>query len=115
VLPKVPVANLEQLSNEALSGLGPTLQLATKAVQNVLSPVNIYCTKFGESGGTLHFHIFPRTLSLTEVYQHSEGTQESIDGPHLMSWANKQFTGSVEHGNISCTIDLLKDYFRNVG
>ena len=111
VLPKENVRSLSELSYEASSNLGPTLQLATRAVNEVLKPINIYCTKFGESGGSLHFHIFPRTDEITDLYHTANGATDSIDGPHLMSWANLTFTGSNEHGNIPATVELLQDFF----
>lgn len=112
VKPKVSVAAIQDLSLAALELLGPTLKIACEAVESVLQPANTYCAKFGESGAGLHFHIFPRTLQLTEKYQQSGHSVSPLDGPHLMSWANSNFIGNREHGDIPRARFLLKAYFQ---
>ncbi len=112
VVPTQTVKSLTEMTTPALALLGPTLQLAVRALENVLRPQNIYCTKFGESDGTVHFHVFPRTQSLTSEYQRENSDSEGIDGPRLMSWANSKYIGDCEYGDIEATIRSLKKHFR---
>ena len=112
VLPKQPVHSLSEMSAPALELLGPTLSLASRAVEKLIRPINVYITKFGESDGSVHFHIFPRTIQLTDQYLSETDSSGSIDGPLFMSWANNRFIGNTEHGNIPDTIKALKEHFQ---
>ena len=113
VIAKEDVNSIPELSTPALECMGATLSLAIEAVESVINPINIYCTKFGESGQGLHFHIFPRTQSLTTEYRSQTGFGTEIDGPHLMSWANQYFTGGRQHGNVQETVQQFSEYFDN--
>lgn len=114
VVPAVPVGSLSEMSPASLSDLGPTLRLAVCAVESVVEPEIVYCAKFGESDGSVHFHVFPRTMSLTEAYLAENGPLEEIEGPKLLTWAHHKFTGPCEHGNVDEAIRLLRKHFSDV-
>jgi diadenosine tetraphosphate (Ap4A) HIT family hydrolase len=113
VIPSATVDTIVDMSEPALAELGPTIRLATCALQHVLNPVNVYCARFGESKAPLHFHVFPRTHALTVAYLEDNPGVDLIDAPHVMSWANRKFSsvGGPSHGNIPDTVRCLKDYF----
>ena len=111
VVPKREVTMLGEMTAAELALLGPTLAVACDAVQEVMHPINVYCAKFGESDGTVHFHIFPRTKALTQVYLEEVGGTGSIDAPRLMSWSNNRFLGSNEFGEIEAAIEAFRRYF----
>ncbi len=113
VVPTRTVHSLSEMSAPALALLGPTLQQAVRALETTLAPENVYLGKFGESDGTVHFHVFPRTRSLTSAYLKDHGDSDVIDGPRLMTWANAKYLGNHEHGDINATIDSLKAHFRS--
>ena len=114
VVPKEPVRSLSEMNASALEKLGPTLSLAVKAVEQLIQPINVYVTKFGESDGQVHFHVFPRTSELTDLYQDETNHHGSIDGPLFMSWANGRFVGESERGNIAETITRFKAHFQSM-
>ncbi|ENM5740523.1 hypothetical protein AB1F87_004165 [Vibrio mimicus] len=91
------VSSLYQLSMDAQKGLGVLLALLESAVMKTLSPEQVYCTKFGESGGDLHFHVFPRFSVMTTKYLEDFPTQESlIHGPVLFDWAREYYKVETE-------------------
>jgi diadenosine tetraphosphate (Ap4A) HIT family hydrolase len=91
VSPKVEVYSLSELSDEALPCLGTALSIAVKAVETIIKPINVYYAKFGESGCPLHFHIFPRTQWITELYNERFINKDLISGPVLLDWAIAHF------------------------
>lgn len=111
VVPKVVTPSISEMADPAVAELGKALQIAVRAVEMVIEPVNVYCTKFGETDGSVHFHIFPRTLGLTDMYATTQGAIEGIDGPKLMSWANNHFTGDTEYGDIPNAITEIRIHF----
>lgn len=116
VMPTRPVYAITDMNKEELAALGPTLCLATQALERVLRPLNVYCAKFGESGSPLHFHVFARTQALTNAYLNDNPDEGIIDAPHVMSWANRKFSNEfgLSHGDIPSTIHALREYFSRV-
>jgi diadenosine tetraphosphate (Ap4A) HIT family hydrolase len=115
VSPKVKVYSLSELSDEALVCLGTTLSIAVKAVEIIIKPINVYCSKFGESGSPLHFHIFPRTQWITELYKGRFNDKNLISGPILLDWAIDRFgKGQAivdKELEIQEVLVEMKDYF----
>ena len=70
--------SLEELTEEEQAALGRVLAKAIRAVKKAVQPVRVYCAQFGEKGGPLHFHIFPRTEEITREYLR----ERPIDGRH---------------------------------
>ena len=111
VIPKRSVQALSEMTSSELSLPGPTLAVASEAVESVVKPQKTYCTKFGESDGGVHIHIFPRTENLTLLFNRETHTSGSDDGPRIMSWANNPFIGENEFGDIVGFIRMFKKYF----
>lgn len=113
VSPIRPVRTLAELDDAELAALGPTLRLATRALEAVVRPLNIYCAKFGETPGPLHFHVFPRSAALTAEYL-DDCRQDGpiIDAPRLVSWSYRTFSppSGRSYGDIAETIRLLRRY-----
>ena len=60
VASKLPVYDLSDLPNSALTELGPLLAEAQRALQTNMKPVRIYIGRYGHSPGfPIHFHIIP--------------------------------------------------------
>jgi diadenosine tetraphosphate (Ap4A) HIT family hydrolase len=118
VSPKVKVYSLSELPEKALISLGATLSIAVKAVEIFIKPINVYYSKFGESGYPLHFHIFPRTQWITELYKKHVSDKDLISGPILLDWAIDQFTKEKtivdKESEIQEVLIKMKDYFNKL-
>ncbi|ENM5899495.1 hypothetical protein LV192_003746 [Vibrio mimicus] len=94
---KEEVSFLSQLSVAAQMDLGVLLAQLESAVTKTLSPEQVYCARFGESGGDLHFHVFPRLTSVTAKYLECFPTQKAlIHGPVLFDWAREYYKVETE-------------------
>jgi diadenosine tetraphosphate (Ap4A) HIT family hydrolase len=97
VSPAPAVSSLTQLPPSHQQQLGPTLALATQAIQQAIRPIRIYCAQFGEQDDRLHFHVFPRTHDVTAAFLRVFPEQETlIHGPVLLDWARAYYSGSKE-------------------
>ena len=79
----------------ALAALGPTLAMATAAIETVVRPQRVYCALFSEETRAVHFHLFPRTGWLTEKYFNTHSHETEISGPRLMDWARERFKSEL--------------------
>ncbi|EPE5298442.1 HIT family protein [Vibrio parahaemolyticus] len=105
---KDAISSLSQLSVDAQKDLGVLLALLESAVTKTLSPEQVYCARFGESGGNLHFHVFPRSTVVTEQYLEYFPTQEAlIHGPILFDWAREYY--KVETKTLSQEVIVAAD------
>ncbi len=112
VSPLREAMSLGQLDAEALRSLGPTLALATAAVEEVIKPVKIYCAQFGEGDGTLHFHVFPRTTEITLAYRADRpGQGRLIRGPVLLDWARERYRTTGPSQGVTEAIEGLRRAF----
>jgi len=94
---------LNDLSVETQMELGVLLARLELAITRVVHPEQVYCAKFGEAGGNLHFHVFPRLASLTKDYLRTYPEQQNlIHGPILLDWARELY--QVEPGDISAQV-----------
>jgi diadenosine tetraphosphate (Ap4A) HIT family hydrolase len=102
VTPKVPVRKLSAMSAAALRDLGATLARASQALEDLLEPARTYCARFGEGSEEIHFHIFPRTARLLDLYrrEHPE-TGETCSGPLLLDWARKRYRVTNPEGPLT--------------
>jgi len=91
VTPTDGVESLSQMNPAALAALGPTLAMATAAIETVVQPQRVYCTLFSEETRAVHFHLFPRTEWLTAKYFAAHSHETEISGPRLMDWARRTF------------------------
>jgi len=91
VMPRQAVESLAQTTSEALASLGPTLAVATAAIEAVVRPQRVYCALFSEETRGVHFHLFPRTEWLTAKYFTAHPHETEISGPRLMDWARQVF------------------------
>jgi hypothetical protein len=79
------------MASAALESLGPTLALATHAIEFVVRPERVYCALFAEQTRTIHFHLFPRTAWLADKYIAANPDEAEISGPRLMDWARRLY------------------------
>lgn len=104
------VTRLAELGAEATAALGPTLQRAVAAVEQVLAPARVYCAQFGEAQPQLHFHVFPRTAEVTRDYRAERPAEAAlIHGPLLLDWARERYR--CTHANpamLACIADLRR-------
>jgi len=91
VRPRRAYKSLSHMSPAALTALGPTLAMATQAIEAVVRPERVYCVLFSEQTRSVHFHLFPRTAWLTAEYRAANPGSSSISGPRLMDWARHVF------------------------
>lgn len=110
------VSNLEELNSTESSELIRSLALAERALNAIFSPKKIYIMRISELNPEVHFHIFPRYTSATELYM-TEHHETIIDGPFFFSWARRKFNRS-EPGSTpemlhaqSILAKTLKSYF----
>ncbi|ENM5747480.1 hypothetical protein V4V60_002172 [Vibrio mimicus] len=67
------------------------------AIAKATGAEKVYCAKFGEAGGNLHFHLFPRSVSITTNYLKVYPEQQHlINGPILFDWAREKYKTSSE-------------------
>jgi diadenosine tetraphosphate (Ap4A) HIT family hydrolase len=52
--------HLSELTPEEAASLGPTIQMACKALMQVLKPAKVYVCSFGDGVKHIHFWILPR-------------------------------------------------------
>jgi diadenosine tetraphosphate (Ap4A) HIT family hydrolase len=92
VSPISGASSIAELTKEEQAALGGALAKAIEAVQKAVQPVRIYCAQFGEKGGPLHFHVFPRTEEVTREYLRENPLRGGmIDGPDLLNWARRKY------------------------
>ncbi len=113
VSPKSDARRVAELPRQSLQRLGAVLGAVEHAVSELMSAENVYVARYGESGGPLHFHVFPRTAGITAAWREAAGRSGSVDAPALVSWANATYTGSACFGDIPNAIDVLRERFAN--
>jgi len=91
VTPQLPAASLSDLGCDALASLGPTLAVATRAIELIIRPQRVYCALFAEEAHSVHFHLFPRSAWLLSQYAAAHPTDHEISGPRLLDWARRTF------------------------
>ena len=112
VSPLQEAMTLAQLDAGALHSLGPTLALATAALEEVIKPVKTYCAQFGEGHGRIHFHVFPRTTEITLAYLADRpGQGRIIRGPVLLDWARDRYRTTRPSQGVTETIEKLRHAF----
>lgn len=95
VRPSVAVSSFTALPKSTTSALGPLLQVVVGGVEAVLQPVRVYVAQFGEELLQLHYHIFPRTVALTQEYLREFPSRSAlISGPLLFDWARARYRGT---------------------
>lgn len=104
VSPKADARRVAELPRQTLLRLGPVLGAVERAVGEVMAAENVYVARFGESGGPLHFHVFPRTQAITDAWREATGRRGSVDAPSLISWANATYTGNAHFGDTPIAI-----------
>lgn len=119
VSPLIQVRLLSNMGQKSLSELGPTLALATQAIEVVLKPDRIYCTAFGEENNLLHFHLFPRTKRILEEFlKENPGASRAISSPLIIGWSRIKYQSDsktmIKNPDIIETIENLRKYIRSV-
>lgn len=80
VSPVRAAASLSDMPVDVLAQLGPALSAVDRAVQTVIEPLRIYCGLFAEQRAEVHFHVFPRTVGVTEEFLRAYPEQRAADG-----------------------------------
>jgi diadenosine tetraphosphate (Ap4A) HIT family hydrolase len=86
-----PAPRFAELSEGAQRELGLLLARADAAIDRLLAPERVYALRFGEQVEQIHFHLFPRTASMRELY-HGDGEQpmsDPIDAAQMFRWARQ--------------------------
>jgi len=90
---KRDISRLAELSSAESAELMKGLALTERALNTLFSPEKIYIMRISELNHELHFHIFPRYASVTQLYL-AEHNERIIDGPFFFSWTRKKFSSS---------------------
>lgn len=91
---------LSDLPSSAQRELGVLIGQLEFCITKVLNPEKVYLGKFGESGGRIHFHVFPRLPEVTSKYLELYPAQKNlIHGPVLLDWAREYY--KVKEGLLS--------------
>ncbi|MCG9583679.1 MULTISPECIES: HIT family protein [Vibrio oreintalis group] len=89
---KVQAVFLADLPLEAQTALGGLIGKLEIAIAKATRAEKVYCAKFGEAGGNLHFHLFPRLITITTDYLKVYPDQQHlIHGPILFDWAREYY------------------------
>lgn len=83
-----PVNHLHEMPAEALAELGPLLARATAAIEKVVQPERVYVIRLGEEVEAIHFHLFPRTRAMLDVYRKAY-PRLAVSGAQLFDWARQ--------------------------
>lgn len=97
VSPIKKVNALHKLDTDTLCGLGIALAKATSVIEKLILPEKIYCAQFGEEDDSIHFHIFPRTKTITEEFLRENPQYKTlIHGPVILDWARSKYKACVD-------------------
>ncbi|ENM5776287.1 hypothetical protein [Vibrio mimicus] len=100
---RAQASSVSELPRNVQMELGVLLGQLELGVIKALNPEQVYWGKFGETGGNLHFHVFPRLNAMTAQYLKCYPTQEElIHGPMLFDWAREHY--KVEGGELSIEV-----------
>jgi diadenosine tetraphosphate (Ap4A) HIT family hydrolase len=113
VMPRDAVASLSHMNPAALTSLGPTLAVATAAIEAVVRSELVYCALFSEQTHAVHFHLFPRTEWLTAKYFAAHPHETKISGPRLMDWARRMFQKSIVSMDRDETLEKIRTWLRS--
>lgn len=115
ILRPVQVADsIVGMTKQAIRQLGPLMALSYACIEKVVNPEIIYCARFGEKVRAIHFHLFPRSRYMGDVFKkaHDLTEQADISGPQLLDWLMKRKPPSLDDPkNVATTIALLKKEF----
>lgn len=97
--PKIHADHLIE-ANEFSTELGPILSRLEHAIIRVTAATRVYVLRFSEAQPSVHFHLFPRTAGITDMYAKAcNRTDGRIIGPELFEWARQKF-----HIGLPCEI-----------
>jgi diadenosine tetraphosphate (Ap4A) HIT family hydrolase len=95
VSPALEVTSINELPLAVQMQLGPTLASAAEIITDIVKPIKIYCTQYGEEDTRLHFHVFPRTNEITASFlEDFPEKKDLIHGPILFDWARSKYRRS---------------------
>ena len=108
---KAPIARFDDLPAEALRGLGSALQLLESAVLNVTGAERVYILRFSEGTASVHFHVFPRTLTLAHRWQESDPiakTLAGLYGEYIYGWSRTAHKVVPNTGLSAATLNIAE-------
>jgi len=89
VRPKMSVRSLDRLSAETLAQLGPLLAKGMAAIEKAVQAERVYVIRLGEEVESIHFHLFPRTREMADLYRKEFPDDPVINGAKMFDWARK--------------------------
>ncbi|WP_223459850.1 MULTISPECIES: HIT family protein [unclassified Pseudomonas] len=113
---KRDISRLAELNPAESAELMKGLAFTERALNTLFSPEKIYIMRISELNHELHFHVFPRYASVTQLYL-AEHNERIIDGPFFFSWTRKKFSSSQSEPTQevlnaqSILTETLKSYF----
>jgi diadenosine tetraphosphate (Ap4A) HIT family hydrolase len=111
VTPSDSVESLSWMNPAALATLGPTLAMATAAIETVVRPQRVYCALFSEETRAVHLHLFPRTEWLTSQYFAAHPDEIEISGPRLMDWSRRTFEKPIRGMDRDEILEKIRAWF----
>ncbi|UWU13449.1 HIT family protein [Rhizobium sullae] len=124
---KTPASELSELTDSALTELGPLLAKAQDALQQVLQARRVYIGRYGHTPGyPIHFHMIPNDWVETRFWEDAryrvlEGFTESpgktTDGAELTLFVSREFCERavpppIKGPSVSKAIELLRTALR---
>jgi diadenosine tetraphosphate (Ap4A) HIT family hydrolase len=83
-----PANHLQEMPAEALAELGPLLARAMAAIEKVVKPERVYVIRLGEEVEAIHFHLFPRTKVMLDLYRKAY-PRLPVSGAQIFDWARQ--------------------------
>ena len=107
MMPRDEGSSFDVLPTATLLELGPTLALLERVVIQAVKARHVYIMRYSEASAAAHFHIFPCTVDLSELYAKESGSSVSaINGPLLFAWARARFAVNSPREISSTTLNM---------
>jgi len=89
IRPNQTVTALSDLSADALASFGLLMASGMKAIQETVGPERIYVIRLGEEVEAIHFHLFPRSRGMMDLYTMKNPGQPRPSGAYLFDWTRR--------------------------
>jgi diadenosine tetraphosphate (Ap4A) HIT family hydrolase len=94
VQPHQTSVTLHGLDASVRESLGQILSRLETAVLTNTGAEHVYILRFSEGLSSVHFHVFPRSREIAELWQAEhpiEAGRDGVNGPLLFAWARRKF------------------------
>ncbi|MEQ9115509.1 MAG: HIT family protein [Rickettsiales bacterium] len=109
IRPKRKIESFSELTSAEQAKFTELVSRCDKVLRQIIKPERIYTLAFCELDSHLHFHIFPRTKELGDLYKKAHNS-DGINGPILFDWARREFA-SKPFGDYQALTDRIKAGF----